>query len=258
MLAKTLRSRSKHRVFLIAPDSNRSGVSHAISILSKPVKLTARGEDNWSCSGFPGDCVIVGMKGGLPEKPDLVLSGINRGQNLGTDIIYSGTVAAARQASLDGVPAIALSLAGKDSYHWEMAASWSVDHLEELLAYWRKGTFVNVNIPNNADGPKGIATAWPAAKDYRDVLTWTDAPDGSRLFSLEPGPELILSGAGCDCDVVSRNYVSVSTVYNYPAVSREFCPDSPILAALGGVEHENESFVANEFVANNQFAKDTP
>jgi 5'-nucleotidase len=248
-LAEVLRSRSKHRVFLIAPDKNRSGVSHAISILSEPVKLTSVGKDTWSCSGFPGDCVIIGMKGGIPERPDLALSGINKGENLGTDIIYSGTVAAARQASLYGIPSLAISLAGRGGYHfyWDMAASWSADHLEELLAYWRKETFVNVNIPNCPGGPEGIATAWPAVKDYRDVMTGTDAPDGSRFFSLEAGEELILSEKGCDCDIVSRNYVSVSTIYNYPAVSREFCLDLPTLASVGGAAN-----------ANYPFAKDGP
>jgi len=241
-LAEALRSRSKHRVFLIAPDTNRSGVSHAISILSQPVKLTAAGEDTWSCSGFPGDCVIIGMKGGLPERPDLVLSGINEGENLGTDIIYSGTVAAARQASLFGIPALAISLSGRDGFHWDMAASWSADHLEGLLAYWRRETFVNVNIPNSAGGPEGIVTAWPAVKDYRDVLTGVDAGDGSRFFSLESGEELVLSESGCDCDIVSHNYVSVSTIYNYPAVSREFCPDLPTLASVGGAANANYPF----------------
>ena len=248
-LAEVLRSRSKHRVFLIAPDKNCSGVSHAISILTKPVKLTAVSEDTWSCCGFPGDCVIIGMKGGLPERPDLALSGINKGENLGTDIIYSGTVAAARQASLYGIPALALSLAGRggNDFYWDMAASWSVDHLEELLAYWRKETFVNVNIPNSPGGPVGIVTAWPSVKDYRDKMTGTDAPDGSRFFSLEAGKELILSESGCDSDIVSRNYVSVSTIYNYPAVSREFCPDLPTLASVGGTVN-----------ADYQFAKDRP
>jgi 5'-nucleotidase len=247
-LAEALRSRPEHRVFLIAPDRNRSGVSHAISILSKQVKMTAVGEDAWSCSGFPGDCVIIGVKGGLPKKPDLVLSGINMGANLGTDIIYSGTAAAARQASLYGIPALAVSLAGMDNFYWDMAASWSVDHLEELLAYWRKETFVNINIPNNAGGPKGIAAAWPAVKDYRDVMTVTDAPDGGRCFFLEAGSEaLILSESGCDCDIVSRNYVSVSTVYNYPAVPRDFCPNLPTLASIGGAAN-----------ADYPFAKDRP
>ena len=242
-LAEALRSRSKHRVFIIAPDTNRSGVSHAFSILNGPVKLTAAGKDAWSCSGFPSDCVIVGIKGAIPEKPDLVISGINIGANLGSDIIYSGTVAAARQASLHGIPALAVSLAGRDTFYWDMAAAWSVDHLEELLAYWRKETFVNVNIPNRAGGPEGIAPAWPAVKDYRDEMTGTDAADGGRFFSLEAGEEVILSESGCDCDIVSRNYVSVSTVYNYPAVSREFCPDLPTVASVGGAANVNYPFV---------------
>jgi len=215
-LAEVLRSRSKHRIFIIAPDTNRSGVSHAISILHTPVKLTEAGEDAWSCSGFPGDCVIIGMKGALPERPHLVLSGINKGENLGTDIIYSGTAAAARQAGLAGIPAVALSLAGRGVFHWDMAASWAADHLEELISYWRKDTFVNVNIPNSPGGPEGMLATWPAVKIYKDTIEVMNAPDGSRWCFLQLMGESVVMEAGSDCDAVSRNFVSVSSVYNYP------------------------------------------
>jgi 5'-nucleotidase len=217
-LAQALRSNKKHRVFVVAPDENRSGISHAISILNNPVKLTPFGEDSWSCSGFPGDCVIAALGGALPLKPDLVLSGINRGANLGTDIIYSGTAAAARQASLSGLPGIALSLAGSGDFYWDMAVSWMVDHLDELLTFWKEETFVNVNIPNVPEGPKGIAVASIAVKDYKDMLKVKPAPDGGFFCILEAGEEFVFEKEGSDCSFVSRNYASVSTVSNYPAI----------------------------------------
>ena len=215
-LAQALRASGSCRVTVVAPDSNRSGISHAVSLLSAPVKLLKQGEDTWSCSGYPVDCVIAALLGAVSVKPDMVLSGINRGENLGTDLIYSGTAAAARQASLAGIPAMALSLAGRNVFHWDMAASWIVEHLKELSAFWEKNCFVNVNIPNSPGGPDGILTAWPAVKTYTDAITIMDAPDGSRWCFLEGEPELPTGQPDSDCDVVSRNFVSVTSVYNYP------------------------------------------
>jgi len=225
--------RGKHNVSVIAPDGNRSGVSHALSIFHNAVKLTCLKKDTWSCTGYPADCVIVGLNGLLQERPDLILSGINNGENLGTDIIYSGTVAAARQGSLAGIPSIALSIAGNPPYHWDMAVSWIDSHLEELLSYWREYTFVNVNIPNNPNGPEGIIPSWPAAKTYKDSLSIAAAADGSRYCFLVAGEDTTFAESGSDCDVVSRNFVSVSSVYNYPAVVRELCPGVPDYAAVG-------------------------
>jgi 5'-nucleotidase len=134
-LAEALRSGGNHKVTIIAPDVNRSGVSHALSFFNNAVKLYRIEEDTWSCTGFPADCIIAGL-GFLPERPDIVLSGINRGENLGTDLIYSGTAAAARQGGLAGIPSIALSLAGSGPYHWDMAVSWTASHLEELFYFF--------------------------------------------------------------------------------------------------------------------------
>ena len=220
-LAEFLRSRLKHRIFVVAPDVNRSGISHAVSVLNGPVKLTKLMEDTWSCSGYPADCVIVAILGELPCKPDLVLSGINEGENLGTDIVYSGTAAAARQASLAGIPAIALSLASYDNLCWDMAASWVVDHLEELAALWKKETFLNVNIPNSPEGPEGMVIARPALKHYSDVLKVMIAPDESRWCFLTVGEGNTAKEEGTDCDAVSRNFVSVSSVYNYPILKMD-------------------------------------
>ena len=216
-LAKLLRSSGKHRVFVLAPDVNRSGISHALALISGPVKVSAIEEDSWSCSGFPADCVILAVRGLIPLKPDIVISGINRGANLGSDIIYSGTAAAARQASLYGIPAIALSLVGSSPYYWDMAASWSDEYLEELLVYWKKETFLNVNIPNNPDYPKGFEITRIASKGYQDYLKTMNTRDGNTWCFLEGGEEIVVSEEGSDCYTVSRNYVSVSSVLNYPS-----------------------------------------
>jgi len=216
-LAKSLRSRG-HKVYVIAPDINRSGISNAVSLLNGPSKITACGEDSWSCSGYPADCVIIGIMGFLPEKPNLVLSGINKGANLGNDIIYSGTAAAARQGSLAGYTAIALSLVGTGNYCWDMAAAWVADHLEELIAYWERNTFVNVNIPNNPSGPDGVAKTRPAIKNYNDILSVVNDPDGSRWYSLASGKETVSDEADNDYNTISRNFVSISQVRSYAAV----------------------------------------
>jgi len=216
-LALALRAKGKYRVTVVAPDINRSGISNAVSLLHSPVKLTKLGQDTWSCSGYPADCVIAARLGAFAPKPDMVLSGINRGENLGTDLIYSGTAAAARQAALAGIPAVALSLAGKDVFYWDMAASWAADYLEELAAFAVKDHFANVNIPNSPGGPQGMLATWPAVKAYTERLTVIDAPDGNQWCFLKGEPDSEFTAqTGCDCEAVSRNLVSVTSVYNYP------------------------------------------
>jgi 5'-nucleotidase len=166
LLAGALR-KAGHRVFVLAPDSDRSGVSHAISFFIAPCKLTEIEEDTWSCSGTPVDCVVLALMGAIPDldsRPELVISGINRGANLGTDILYSGTAAAARQAGLAGIPALALSLVEEDQWHWETAVSFAVPRLEEMRNFWRADTFVNVNFPNRAEPPSGLVQAFPARR----------------------------------------------------------------------------------------------
>jgi 5'-nucleotidase len=236
VLAERLRSRygEIHRFYVVAPVSNRSGVSQGLGILYGGAKLSRRGEGNWACSGNPADCVLVGVLGGLEGdfKPGLVISGINSGENLGTDIIYSGTAAGARQGSLMGIPSIALSLAGSAPFHWEMAARWGGDHLEELIRMWGDDTFINVNIPNDPAGPSGSRITWPGVKAYRDKLVPAGEEDGIRYF-FEPGISDAPAEAGSDSDAVSRNLVSISPVFTHPVVRKDICETAPDYAAVG-------------------------
>jgi 5'-nucleotidase len=233
-LAGALRSRTGHRVLVLAPEINRSGVSHGLTLLANPVKFTELEKDIWSCSGKPVDCVLAGTMGGIPGiKADVVVSGINRGPNLGTDIIYSGTAAAARQAALIGLPAVAFSLAGYSDFCWNMAAEYAADHLEEFLDMWEADTFVNVNIPNNPSGPGAVRKTWPALKNYHDRLETVKSEDGVRWLMLRAGDQTVEREDGSDWDAISRNMVSASPVMIHPVVSRHACAAAPDYVSVG-------------------------
>jgi 5'-nucleotidase len=226
-LAGALRGETSHRVFVIAPDANRSGVSHAIS-LGGPLRVVSQGEDTWVCSGTPADCVIVATLGGLSVKPDLVISGINAGPNLGTDIVYSGTAAAARQAALHGIPAIALSLAGLTRpLYWDMAVAFAVEQLDTLRDLWVEDAFLNVNIPNVPAAPGEMVHTFPALRRYNDELVVFAAPSRDSYYFVKPGDIDTESEPGSDWDAVFRNRVSLSPIFIHPVVRRDVCPGVP-------------------------------
>lgn len=134
LVALEQRLSQEHRVFVIAPDGNRSGKGMATHI-AKPQYYHKMGERSYTCSGTPVDCVIAGLKTNLlGEKIDLVVSGINKGSNVGTEIVYSGTCSAATQATFFGIPAIATSLNityGKD---WEDDSNWDYEPLADFVS----------------------------------------------------------------------------------------------------------------------------
>jgi 5'-nucleotidase len=228
-LAKALRERTDHSVYVLAPDSNRSGVSHSISFLREPLKIVERSLNTWACSGNPADCVQAAVQGALSFKPDLVISGINQGANIGTDLIYSGTAGAARQAGLNAIPGIALSLAGRgtEEFYWESAAAFAVEHLEEFRALWREDIFINVNIPNNPVGPGGMIPTFPSVRQYIDTFSLTHTLDGRLYCFLDISRVETLPEEGSDWDAISRNLVSVSPVFLYPVVRGDLCPAAP-------------------------------
>jgi 5'-nucleotidase len=224
LLADGLR-KAGHRVVVVAPESDQSGVSHAISFFMRPCKFTAIGEDTWSCGGSPVDCVVVALLGGLPEvfampdsPPDMVVSGINRGANLGSDIVYSGTAAAARQGSLFNIPSAALSLIEGDEWYWDMAVSFAVERLDEIKAYWRPDSFVNVNIPNRREKPRAIVHAFPSFRYYNDSIEIYDAPDGYRYCFARTEKVTSRPERGCDDAVTAEGSASVSEIYIHPVL----------------------------------------
>jgi len=226
LLAQGLR-RAGHRVFVLAPDSDQSGVSHAITFFSGPCKLSDIEEDTWSLRGTPADCVVVALMGGIPElsagqhsPPDVIVSGINRGANLGTDILYSGTAAAARQGSLCGIPSLALSLVEGDFKHcgwnWDMAAGFSVEYFDRMMAYWKPDSFINVNIPNRGEKPLSLVHAFPSLRYYNDSLDVYHAPDGYRYCFTDAGKVTAKPEQGSDWEAVKGDNASLSEIYIHP------------------------------------------
>lgn len=146
-LAAALRAHAE-RVMIMAPDRNMSGASHSLT-LSRPLSVQAHGNDVFSVDGTPADCVHLALNGYFEHKADMVISGINRGANLGDDVIYSGTVAAAYEGRNLGFPAMAVSNVARRPQHFADSALIVVDLLKRLQKHaLPQGAFLNVNIPD--------------------------------------------------------------------------------------------------------------
>ena len=232
LLAKALRN-AGHRVFMVAPDSNRSGCSHSILFLNGPLKLSEVEEDTWSCSGTPADCIITALLGGIPEicistegsalnmerAPDLILSGINAGANLGTDIVYSGTAGAARQGSFFGIPSVALSLVESDlSWQWESVVSYITEKLVLIMGYWKAGSFVNVNFPNTEKKPSALVPTFPSMRYYNDRIVTFTSPEGGRFCFAKPGKVENIPEEGSDWAEVIKGNAAFSVILSQPAI----------------------------------------
>lgn len=137
-------------VWVVAPDEEKSGAGHAISI-SHPIRIRQRDDRHFAVRGTPTDCALLGIHELIPGKrPDVLLSGINRGPNLAEDVTYSGTCSAAMEGAVLGIPSIALSqfYRYQGHLHWPTAEKFAPPVLEKLLAMdWQQGQFVNVNFP---------------------------------------------------------------------------------------------------------------
>ena len=209
-------SGAAHEITIIAPHGERSGVSHAMT-LRRPTKVKKLSEGMYSCSGTPADCIIVAGLEVMKYMPDLVISGINRGPNLGTDIIYSGTCGAARQAALVGVPAIAVSCA---QYHaplnYAACAAFVANNLELLKATWKPDTFININGPSSDD--ENLPARWtiPGRNKYYDNLKCFDGADGYTYCFLAEGRNERTFDPLSDHHAVSEGDIALSLVGIHP------------------------------------------
>lgn len=211
----------EHEVVIAAPDRERSGCSHSITLIS-PVQFKQRSDKVFSCSGTPADCVLYSHLGAVDFKPDLILSGINRGPNLGTDLLYSGTAAAARQGALSHIPSIAFSCA-RHSAPWQFQAEAQLIalKLDWLVGLWRPRTIINVNFPMEMNSDNEWVEAFPGERHYNDQLQITTAADGSRYFFLAGQPMGERAQAGSDWEAVLQGKIAWSRVKVDPVSERE-------------------------------------
>ncbi len=206
---------SFHQTTLIAPLEERSTTGHSLS-LDKPLRLEKFSDNIYGCSGFPGDCVLVGLGHVLKNaRPDVVVSGINRGANLGQDLYYSGTVAAAREAAFHRVPALAVSLVlshVQDEQHYQSAATfikWCLD--VELHKHCPPMTLLNINVPNlemkNIKGCKLTQTGFRRYSEEIHARIDTRGRDYYWIAGLyegyDPRPD-------SDCHAVHEGYVAIT------------------------------------------------
>ena len=202
---------------VIAPEQNASGTSNALT-LNRPLSVfEARGDQVQGfrvVNGTPSDCVHVALTGLLEQRPDLVLSGINNGANMGDDTLYSGTVAAAMEGYLFGVPAIAFSQAEKGWAHLEAAAAVARAVIDQVLAQAPLGGapwLLNVNIPNRADAaalPR-IVTRLGRRHASEPVLRQT-SPRGDAIYWIGPAGDARECGEGTDFHAVAQGRVSIT------------------------------------------------
>ena len=221
--------RKEHNVFILAPEANRSAVSHCIT-MTKPLTLKKMADNEYTCSGFPADCAIIGLKSNLFPKIDALISGINYGANIGTDVIYSGTCAAARQAVIYGVPGIALSVEFRDSvsgimpkkadYKFDAMAKFARENLSELMkmaATTYPYLFVNCN-GLSIDSYKGMKEAKEiSVRHYGDYIK-LDGPEYNIRSIFYPGQTKTLGSEESDYAITNDGYVSVSRIYAEPVI----------------------------------------
>ncbi len=205
-----------HEVWVVAPDTQRSGVSHAIT-LHHPGKVRKTGERRFACSGTPVDCIILASLGAIPFIPEVIISGINEGPNLGTDIIFSGTCGAARQAALSGLPGIAVSCATYSApFIYDAAAYFVADNLAKLVAACSAGVFLNINAPSSAE--RSLVAEWvsPGKNRYMDRLISFEAPDGYTYHFLAGGKHEVCEEDFCDHPAIASGRISVSPILVNP------------------------------------------
>lgn len=212
-LAEALRKVGE--VAVVAPDRERSAVGHALT-LHHPLRALQMGVDIFAVDGTPTDCVNLGIHNLLSFKPDIVVSGINRGANLGDDVTYSGTVAAAMEATLMGIPAFAVSLAtqGKGT-HYDSAAEFAVRLARQIH---EKGlpndTFLNVNIPDLPFHdllPSSITSQ--GRRRYEGNIVGKLDPRGQKYYWIGSAELSFLDLEGTDFYAVSRGHVSITPLH---------------------------------------------
>jgi len=201
------------KVTVVAPDRDRSGASNSLT-LGRPLRVAEHDNGFFSVDGTPTDCVHMALFGLLDEEPDVVVSGINAGANLGDDVIYSGTVAAAMEGRFLGLPSVAVSLVGDEPRRYDVAASFAARLTASLSTLaMPAGTLLNVNVPGSLQqGPVNAALTRLGQRHKAEPVIKDTDPRGRPIYWIgATGPELD-AGEGTDFHAVRRGLVSVTVI----------------------------------------------
>jgi len=206
-------------VWVVAPDREQSATSHSLT-LHHPLRPVQLGPQRWQVDGTPTDCVMVAIEALLPDRPDFVLSGINHGPNMGEDVLYSGTVAAAMEGLALGVPSIACSFAGRvlrsdDPFLDELVPTLTMllEHLTKLPAF-PADTLLNVNLPAVAAADvKGVKLTRLGRRVFSDSLKRMTDPWGREILWIGGGSVAWSGSDDSDFRAVKDGYISVTPLH---------------------------------------------
>ena len=206
-------------VWVVAPDREQSATSHSLT-LHHPLRPVQRGERRWQVDGTPTDCVMLALEALLPERPDYVLSGVNHGQNMGEDVLYSGTVAAAMEGLSLGVPAVAVSFAWGDLRADPARLAEQQALLSDLLRHlltlpdFPADTLLNVNLPPlPPDQVKGVRLTRLGRRAYSNSLTPMTDPWGRKIYWIGGGSAAWRGEPDSDFRAIQEGYVSVTPLH---------------------------------------------
>ncbi|WP_283149555.1 5'/3'-nucleotidase SurE [Silvimonas soli] len=201
----------EHEVMVCAPERDRSGSSNSLT-LDRPLNVRRAPNGFFYVNGTPTDCVHLAATGLMDQLPDLVVSGINHGANMGDDTVYSGTVAAATEGYLLGVPAIAFSLASRNPQHFEIAAQVASELIAHTLAHpFETPALLNVNIPDLPyDRILGRKVTRLGRRHRAASVIKDQNPRGDPIWWVGPVGSAAVAGEGTDFHAVANGYVSIT------------------------------------------------
>ncbi len=208
-------ARSLGKVTVVAPDREQSATSNSLT-LHHPLRSRRASDGTLVIDGTPTDCVILAVNALLPGRPDICFSGVNHGANMGEDVLYSGTVAAAMEATVLGIPAVAISYAGPE---FESIEAWE-EPLAQLLSGivgqsgFPRSTLLNVNLPPvDPVSVKGLRVTTLGQRRYADSLTRALDPSGREYFWIGGGDREWSGDGGSDFQAIEDGYISVTPLH---------------------------------------------
>jgi 5'-nucleotidase len=211
-------------VWVVAPDREQSAASHSLS-LYRPLRVEMVDERHYAIDGTPTDAVNLAINGIMKQKPDLVVSGINHGGNLGDDITYSGTVSAAMEGTLLGVPSIAISLVSHDAPDFGPAAAFAARLARTVAEHGMpRDTLLNVNVPGvPAAELRGYRITRQGKRRYGDAIVEHLDPRGRKYFWIGGEDLGFIPAEGTDCTEVAGGYISITPLHldltNYASIA---------------------------------------
>jgi len=222
VLAKTLQEIGD--VFVVAPDREKSAIAHSLT-LHRPLRVEKIRKNFYAVDGTPADCVHLGVNTILPKRPQLIVSGINKGGNLGDDITYSGTVSAAFEGTLLGIPSFAISLVSRSHFKFDVAARFALRVARYIIrSGLPKDTFLNINVPNlNEKEIKSykITQQGRWVRNGSGVIEKMD-PRGRKYYWIGGGQLIFDKRRDTDMEAVSKSYISITPLNldltNYPSI----------------------------------------